>query len=336
MPRTRDQQEKESGEMTIIQQDIIDTTDFPQHDTYLEAGMCPECERPLDLLDPLKQLDKDTKRAARELKQSQVRFLVDYYYQMQRNRIRSKLQADRATDSNKEGEEPGLVLDWVMGNSRKLETNIRTVLNTYTDGNDVGRWAKSIVGIGPVIAAGLLAHIDIEKAPTVGHIWRFAGLDPTLPQRQQKGVKSPHNVRLKTLCWKIGESFVKVHNKEADVYGHIYMQRKEMEAAANEAGQYAEQAANKLATTNIGKATEAYGYYSQGKLPPAHLHARAKRYAVKLFLSNLHCVWYFLRYNQLPPRPWIVEFGGHVDIIWPPNADLVPGMEEAIAGLLSK
>jgi len=283
----------------------------------VNAGdVCSECDRPMDLIDPLVQLNKDIKQAAIALKQAEVRFLVDYYYQMQKNRIRSKLQSDRST----EGNEPGLVLDWVMGNSRKLENNIRAVLSTYTDSNLIGRWSKSIVGIGPVIAAGLLAHIDIEKAPTVGHIWRFAGLDPTLPQRQQKGVKSPYNTRLKTLCWKIGESFVKVHNKTEDVYGHLYMQRKGLEIEQNDIGMYAAQAEHKLATTNIGKETEAYGYYSQGKLPPAHLHARAKRYTVKIFLSHWHHVAFEISTGGKPPvAPYVISHLGHVDYIPPPN-----------------
>src|SRR5581483_161544 len=32
-------------------------------------------------------------------------------------------------------------------------------------------------------------HIDIEKAPTAGHIWRFAGLDPTLRWLGREGAK---------------------------------------------------------------------------------------------------------------------------------------------------
>jgi hypothetical protein len=146
--------------------------------THLD-GSCTCCGRPYSLIDPLTKLDKDIRQAARTLDQSHVRWLVDHYYQLQRDRIRSKLQADKAA----EGNEPNDVLIWVRGNSAKMESNIRAVLNTYTDSNSVGQWSKTIVGIGPVLAAGLLAHIDIAKAPTVGHIWRFAGLDPTIPQR---------------------------------------------------------------------------------------------------------------------------------------------------------
>jgi hypothetical protein len=347
--------------------------------SQVQRDVCTECARPLDLLDPLAELDKDIRQAARELKQAEVRFLVDYYYQMQKNRIRSNLQAGKSL----EGGEPEKVLAWVLTNSRKLESNIQAVLSTYTDSSIVGQWSKSICGIGPVISAGLLAHIDIEKAPTVGHIWRFAGLDPTLPGRQQKGVKSPYNIRLKTLCWKIGESFVKVANKviltdgpenvrgytiyktaEAGVfrltdkqaidagfrvidpdvvrtaaqkkepyflhgnfhyeylclYSQLYEQRKVLEIGQNDAGMYSEQAANKLATTNIGKETEAYGHYIQGKLPPAHIHARAKRYAVKIFLSHWHHVSFEVANGGKPPAaPYVISQLGHVDYLAPPN-----------------
>jgi len=277
-------------------------------------NVCPTCQRPLDLIDPLVQLTKDLKEAATTLGQSEVRFLVDYYYQMQKNRIRSYLQVNKAS----EGKEPGLVLDWVMDNSKRLESNIQKVLVAYTDSDIVGRWSKSIVGIGPVISSGLLAHIDITKAPTVGHIWRFAGLDPTLP-RSQKGEKRPWNSRLKTLCWKMGESFVKVCNNENDIYGHEYTARKAQEIAFNEAGDFADQAKQKLEDYKIGKDTDAYAYYSKGQLPPAHIHARAKRVAVKLFLAHWHHVAYETHYGVPPPKPYIIERGGHAHFIAPPN-----------------
>jgi hypothetical protein len=283
--------------------------------THLD-GSCTCCGRPYSLIDPLTKLDKDIRQAARTLDQSHVRWLVDHYYQLQRDRIRSKLQADKAA----EGNEPNDVLIWVRGNSAKMESNIRAVLNTYTDSNSVGQWSKTIVGIGPVLAAGLLAHIDIAKAPTVGHIWRFAGLDPTIPQRQQKGVRSPYNKRLKTLCWKIGESFVKVCNRTEDVYGHIYAARKALEIALNDEYTYKDQAAQKLATTNIGKTTDAYKHYSEGKLPPAHIHSRAKRYAVKIFLSHWHHVAFQIANGGTPPvPPYVISHLGHVDYIAPPN-----------------
>ena len=225
----------------------------------------------------VQRLTRDLANAAVTLTDDEARFLVDAYYMMQEDRIRSAHQVRSLGES----QEPNSVLAWLFQQSETLENQIRRALDKYSASNDLGEWARSVVGIGPVIAAGLLAHIDIEKAPTVGHIWRFAGLDPT--SKWEKGQKRPHNGRLKTLCWKIGESFVKLKGNEDDVYGNIYEQRKAYEIARNDAGMYAEQAAAVL-KSRPGHAQKAV--YAEGKLPPGHIHARAKRYAVKLFLAH--------------------------------------------------
>jgi hypothetical protein len=201
-----------------------------------------------------------------------------------------------------------------------MEGQVKRALDAYTTQQEVGRWSKTVVGIGPILAAGLIAHIDIEKAPTVGHIWRFAGLDPTVTW--EKGQKRPWNATLKTLCWKIGESFVKVSGHDEDVYGKLYLERKAFEQARNVAGELADQAARKLERFKIGKDTDAYKAYVQGLLPPAHIHARAKRWAVKLFLSHWHHVAYVARYKEAPPKPFILTVeGGHAHYIPPPAWD---------------
>ena len=38
---------------------------------------------------------------------------------------------------------------------------------------------------------------------------------------------------------------------------------------------------------------------------------RARRYAVKRYLSAYFEAAYILHYNKTPPDPWIVEHGGH-------------------------
>jgi hypothetical protein len=54
-------------------------------------------------------------------------------------------------------------------------------------------------------------------------------------------------------------------------------------------------------------------------LPPGHIHERAKRYAVKLFLSALHEVWYYYRYGTRPPKPYPITHLGHAHYMPPPN-----------------
>lgn len=269
----------------------------------------------IESLEPLRRLTRDLKDATATLTPREARYLVDLYYQIQDDRKRAASQM-RAMGT----EEPHRLIDWVFGNMDTFESDIKRALDRYSMSQKPGQWARSICGIGPVIAAGLLAHIDITKAPTVGHIWRFAGLDPTV--KWGKGEKRPWNAGLKVLCWKIGESFVKVSNPVLhpdDVYGQVYIARKEEEQARNESGALAEQAAAALTAKRIGKDTEAYKAYSVGKLPPAHIHARAKRYAVKLFLSHYHHVAYECEYGTPPPKPYILMQPGHVHFIKPPG-----------------
>ena len=256
-------------------------------------------------IEPVGKLSKDIRVKMKDsgyiLSRDEARFLVDAYYMMQENRIRADAQ------SRSMPEEPHEVLVWLGAQNSTLENQVKWALDKYSAADELGEWARSIVGIGPVIAAGLLAHIDIEKAPTVGHIWRFAGLDPT--SKWEKGKKRPWNAALKCLCWKSGESFVKVSGHEHDIYGKIYLQRKELEQAKNVAGDYREQA--EIGAARVGKNTDAYKHYATGKLSPGHIHARAKRYAVKLFLSHYHERGYELKFGTKPPLPYPISILGH-------------------------
>jgi hypothetical protein len=87
----------------------------------------------------------------------------------------------------------------------------------------------------------------------------------------------------------------------------------------NEAGELADQAAAVLANKKIGKETEAYKAYSVGKLPPAHIDARARRWTVKLYLAHYHAVAYFDHYRVEAPRPYVLTVLGHADEIRCPN-----------------
>src|SRR5262249_14923791 len=120
------------------------------------------------LLDPLKRLKKDLAAAAKTLSDAEARFLVDLYYQVQGLRIASQNQvrsigqgvAGRALEeADPKAKEPHAVLGWFTDNTKMLESQIVRALDVYSNQNIVGRWAKSIVGIGPVLASGLLAHL---------------------------------------------------------------------------------------------------------------------------------------------------------------------------------
>src|SRR6266705_4314456 len=263
--------------------------------------------------EPVSRLTKDLALASKTLSDDEARFLVDAYYLMQEQRIRTAAQVRALSES----EEPHDVLRWLSAQSDSLESQVKRALTKYVEQRvEAATWAYAQTGIGPVITAGLFAHLDIHKAPTCGHFWNFAGLNPGV--KWEKGCKRPWNASLKTLCWKIGESFVKVSGKEDAYYGQLYVQRKAQEMARNERDEFKEQAAAMLIAKNFGKDTKARKFYEKGLLPPAHVHARAKRWVVKIFLSHLHQVWFYEEYHKMPPEPYAIAHLGHAHLMKPP------------------
>lgn len=249
----------------------------------------------------LLKLTKDLKRAVTAMTADEARFLVDNYYIMQDNRKRSEGQI-RSMQT-----EPHETIAWLSSNAAFLENQIKIALRYFAESQHMGRWAMQFKGIGPVIASGLIAHIKIDEAPTVGHIWRFAGLDPT--SKWEKGQKRPHNAALKQICYHIGEEFVR---QRTPLYRDLYDQRKAYETEKNERGEYAQQAEAVLKRTpnHAQRAT-----YKQGKLPDGHIHFRAKRYVVKLFLSHWHGEAYRNKFGTEPPLPYPIAHLGHAHVI---------------------
>jgi len=249
---------------------------------------------------------RDILQASKDLSGAEIRFLVDQYYQFQKQRMGSSNQIRSIDQGADEGPPEHLTLTWLNEQTTMMETQLKRAMDVYVDSLAIGKWLRGVYGIGPVLAAGLCAHIDITKCPTVGHIWRFAGLDPTMVWA--KGQKRPHNATLKTLCWNVGQSFMKFSGRPECLYGDLYRKRKEMENERNDAGGNAVKAADILAA----KPTHAQrAIYAAGKLPPGQIDARARRYAVKQFLSDMHAIWYREHFEQEPPKPYPIAIMGH-------------------------
>lgn len=287
------------------------------HELQLET-IAPQPE-----LEEVEKMTKDLRLCAKSLTLGSARQIFDTRQQIQNYRIAAAGQVRAQIES----EESQVLHRYLMNQMSGVENNIEKLLKSFADARPEGKWAQSICGVGAVFAAGLLAHVQAEEGRSVSSKWRFAGLDPTV--KWEKKTKRPWNAKLKVLCYLIGESFVKVSGRESDIYGKYYKARKEQEQRKNEAGEFAEQAKAALADKNYGKETVAREYYEKGMLPPAHIHARARRYAVKLFLSHYYSVAYFVKYGRLPAVPYAIAVLGHKDYIRIPNQHLIPGLAEA-------
>jgi hypothetical protein len=274
-------------------------------------------------------LARDLRKAAAGISRRDSRWLIDQYYTLQHHRIAAAAQ----TRTSHAAGEPVELIEWVFDSMARFEAAIKGALLVYAKGYRVGNWCLAQCGIGPVLAAAGLAHFDIRNRPTVGHFWRFAGLDPTL--EWSKGQKRPYNGQLKTICaYKIGESFVKQQNREACFYGKLLIAKKKALAAANQAGEYAAEAQREMARFDTPKkrktmeSTQRWQHWTAGRLCPQHIHDRARRWAVKLYLSHLHQVMYEDYYGAKPPNPYIFDHpgdgGSHSHLIaaplWPKSA----------------
>lgn len=271
-----------------------------------------------DEFDAMERLERAAKLAAADLTRDAARSLVDIYYRWQEHRIALTGQIRAQLQGADPGEPPGsvAVVEHFAAQVSTLEKQMVAVLGEWAKSRPEGEWAQAQKGIGPVLSAGLGAHIDITRAPTVGHIWRFAGLDPTV--RWEKKTKRPWNADLKVLCWRIGDSFVKVSGREDAFYGQVYRERKTLELERDEAGLFADQAAESLLTKRITDAG-LRATYESGHLPAGRLDLRARRYAVKLFLAHWHGVAFEAEYGRKPPLPYAIAHLGHAHMIDPPR-----------------
>jgi hypothetical protein len=262
-----------------------------------------------DTSELLEKLLADYELTAKDIAES-----VELYYDAQ------KLRILHSNKKRSEGDSPMKI--WIDKWLHIGEKVLIRKLRKWVEGPEApaeAKWAYSQIGIGPVIAAGLSAHIDVERAPTISSLWKFAGQAPGY-DRKVKGQKLAFNSRLKVLCWKLGESFVKVSGKEGATYGHLYAMRKSDEIKRNEQGLYAQIARKELTIKKWKDDTITRKRLEEGKLSDGHLHARAKRRVIKIFLSH-----YWLRGREaagLPiTDPWVFVVGGHdKDHFIPPAA----------------
>ena len=266
------------------------------------------------------RLGREKVLEAAKLSNPEARFLVANYYAAQAQRKRADMQIRHLGDR-----ELPYVLQYTADASAVMENQVQRALLHFAENTRVGQWCLSHIGVGPVITAGLLAHLDIEKAPTVGHFWRFAGLDPSL--RWAKGQKRPYNADLKQVCWHLGKCAIRVSGRDDAVYGQLYRERKALLVARNDRGDFAERA-----KTFETRSADVKKILATGKLPAGNIDSQATRFVAKIFLSHLHAVWYFDHFKKPPPKPFATAILGHAHEIRVPNSEMFAGFDEAYYG----
>lgn len=145
--------------------------------------------------------------------------------------------------------------------------------------------AARVRGVGPTLAAKVIALVgDIGQFDTVSKLWRFAGyaVIDGRAERLQSGEKAHYSTRLKTTCYLLGTSFLRLGSPYREVYD---------------------------------RAKERYTQ-TRPEWTPLHRHLAAQRVMVKLFLSHLWERWRIL--EGLPVRPhYAAEYLNHTTDLRP-------------------
>lgn len=233
-------------------------------------------------------------------KSAQNIYLVKEFYQIQKHRIAFGGQIKALKDAK----QPHKILAMRFKALHDLEKAIAKDLKESVQTEKI--WLNYLInvkGIAEILASGLIRLIDIEKADHVSSLWKYAGLDvapdglgrsrkkahlvpKTYKNREGKTVKTQgitFNPLLKSLCWKIGESFIKSNSP----YKDFYDQRKKLEEGRNKTRKKAD------------------------VLTKMHIHNRALRYMVKRFLCDFWIAWR-TQEKLVVSQPYVVAKLGHV------------------------
>ena len=187
----------------------------------------------------------------------------------------------------------------------ELEEEIDSDITEIAQGFPIINDMVKVKGVGFMLAAKLVAMIDINRCNTVSALWRFSGFGvvPFCPEcetylevqlekcpecgaktinraeRLRKGEKAHYNTRLKTYCWQVGSSFLKSGSPYREIYdkGREHYEKRE-------------------------------GWSDLRK------HRAAMRKMIKIFLQHLWLHWRAL--EGLPTsEPFIIGKNGHSSYI---------------------
>lgn len=146
---------------------------------------------------------------------------------------------------------------WFHNRLQETEKELGKRLDSWSENFQIRKaFLEDVKGIGPIFSSGIIALIGpISRFDNISKLWAYCGLSPT--SKRVKGEKLNYNPKLKLMCWKLWNSFVKF-----DCFGRkIFLEKKK---------------------------------YCEDKHPDwtkGHQHAWAGRKTVKLFLGALWMKW---------------------------------------------
>lgn len=219
-----------------------------------------------------------------------IRGTTKFLYDVQEVRVGAGqrfMQATQGIDIDLNPDQIEFMSDW-EDELEQLEKASVKQLETFCSAHPMYDWMVAQTGISTKTAAVLLSEIQIEKAPHVSSLWRYAGYGVVDGEAEQpsKGEKLHYNKWLKTKLYSMGENFIRAKSGWATFY-YDYKERKESQMVDE-----------CMACDGSGTFKGEDCYHCEGTGGPApwgasdeHRHMAAMRYMVKEFLKELWVHW---------------------------------------------
>lgn len=179
----------------------------------------------------------------------------------------------------------------LLKESKKLEVKYQKAMMDYVITEPIwNSFLKDIKGISGVLGANMIKEFGYcEKSPHISSLWKLCGYHVVDGKsvKRKKGVKLDFNLKLRTMCYKITDSFIK---QRTPLYREIYDKEKDRQKQLVE-----------------NKAPNA---------PESLMHAdlRARRKMIKIFLSH-----YWLHARKIKgleiSEPYAIAKLGHTHYI---------------------
>ena len=197
-----------------------------------------------------------------------LRALVDLRdRQIQKGRIQfgNRVGALERGDDNGHSQQLLVAERW-MQRFADMESELDKDIAKEVANYPIYEYVSEVKGIGPMLAAKMIAMIDIGNSPTISALWRYSGYGVVNGERERpvKGEKLHYNKRLKSTIYLIGGSFLKCGSP----YRDIYDTSKEF-----------------YTRTKVNLPND------EPDWTKLHIHRSALRKMVKLFLSHLWVTW---------------------------------------------
>jgi hypothetical protein len=166
---------------------------------------------------------------------------------------------------------------------KRLELSIRKDIEINLEKYPI--WTNylcNVKGIGATLGGNIIGTFDIRRANHISSFWKFCGLHTNDGKaiKRTKGVKLDFNIKNRAMVWNIGKSLIRCNNPQ---YRNIYDQRKVVETTKLN---------NPIDDPkNCPMYKECYAKIGHKPSCKLHIHNRAMRYMIKMFLSDLWVNW---------------------------------------------